>query len=185
MADLTPNQLRFCREYAACRNGVQAYLRAFGPTLADGRPRSYHGARTAASRLLADVDIQSEIDAADREHRRGCRVAAGRTLRELAAVAHADPGDLFIEGDDGSPVLRDWSTIDAAARKAVKSVKVRRKRKVDEQSREWEEESVTIQFHSKLPALEKLGRHLGLFSTTDAINQLLDRLDGEAANPPN
>ena len=40
----TAKQILFAAEYAADRNGVRAYFRAYGRCRADGTPRSYRAA---------------------------------------------------------------------------------------------------------------------------------------------
>lgn len=91
-----------------------------------------------------------------RAHERRCRVAADRVIRELAAVAFADIGDVLDE--DGR--LLPWSEIPPPARRAIARITVRRCRDGSE--------TVTVVMRPKLAALDKLARHLGLYRKAPA-----------------
>src|SRR5262245_23570980 len=119
---LTPNQRRFVSEYVVDRNGTRAYLRAFPGT-------GYQAARRSASDLLTNPDIRREVEAAAWEHARRCEISARRVLREVAIVAFADVGDVFdADPHTGLPTPRNWADVPPAARRAVQSVKVKRRR---------------------------------------------------------
>lgn len=165
---LTPKQRRFVEEYAASDgNAVQAYFRAFGRKNKDGKKRSYVGASVAATRLLKDASIAAELQAAQEAYAKAMRVSKMRSLRELAALAFADPDDLYEPDPDsnGLPRPRSWADIPAAARKAIASVKVKRKRlRAGKDKTEWEVEEVEYRLHSKTEALDKLCRKLGFYA---------------------
>lgn len=100
-------------------------------------------------------------------------------LREIAAIAFADIGEGFEPNPDGGmdrPV--PLSRMPPAARKAVRSVKVKRRLVKCKASGDLieEVEEVEYKFHSKLDALDKLCRHLGLFEADDTAddNSLTD-----------
>ncbi len=166
-ADLTPNQQRFCDEYVVDRNGVQAYFRAFGRLTSKGSPRSYRAAQVEASRLLSNPIIRKEIDAARTEHSRSCHVSARRVLRELVAIAFADPLDCF-GTDDSTGLLRplDLREVSPMARRTMGSIKITSK-------------SIEYRFHDKLNALEMLAKHLGLFDKGNALQQLIALIQNE------
>lgn len=166
---LTLKQRRFVEEYAASDgNAVQAYYRAFGRYTAKGTRRTYRGAQNASSLLLSNPIIQGEIAAANDEYARRIRVSKRKALRELAAVAFSDPDDVYEPDPDnrGLPTPRPWRDVPAAARKAIRSVKVKRKRLTsDKDDTAWEVEELEYRFHSKTDALDKLCKKLGLFDT--------------------
>jgi phage terminase small subunit len=172
---LSEKERRFCVEYAADPNGTQAYLRAFPGC-------TYHTARNAAARLLQKIAVQAELKAARNEYARRCRVDATRLLRDIANLAHADPGDVLENGPSGEPVLREWKTITPAARKFVAKVKMRRRRLVNknkpEDTTEWEVEDFEVQFRDTQIAQEKLCKHLGLTKEGAGLEQLLALLSG-------
>jgi hypothetical protein len=190
-SNLTPNQRRFVAEYAIDRNATRAYLRAF--------PRvTYDTAKNAAHRLLTNDNIRREIEAATREHARRCGISARRTLRELAGIAFADFGDLFdADPHTGLPRPRDWSDVPPATRRAVQSVKVKKRRIRSTRYKEGREtvteveevEEVEYKLHPKMDALKVLCEHQGLVKDAPALREALDRLreaDGEAqaTSPP-
>lgn len=173
--DLTPNQRRFVAEYAIDRIATRAYLRAFGGGVA------YKTAAEQARRLLEKPEIKAEVEAAIRDHARLCKVSALRVLREIAGVAFADVADAFADdAHTGLPAPRPLSQIPPGTRRAIQSVKVKRRRVRSDtrgDTREVEEvEEVEYRFASKLDALDKLCKHLGLTKDGAALEQLLGLL---------
>ena len=127
---LTLKQRRFVEEYSADGNAVQAYFRAFGRRTSKGKRRSYQGASKAADRLLQNDRIAAEIRAAQNAYASKVRVSKLRVLQEVAALAFADAGDVY-EADSRNgdmPTPRPWSDIPPAARRAIQSVKLKRRR---------------------------------------------------------
>jgi phage terminase small subunit len=154
---LTERRRRFVAEYLIDRNGTAAYRRAFPGA-------AYTTARTESSRLLANPNIRAEVDAARREHACRCRVSRDRIIRELAAVAFADIGDVI--GDDWRPL--PLTEIPPAARRTVARLSIRRAPDGSE--------SVSVVLCSKLAALDKLCRHLGLYRELPPLEVLLNAL---------
>lgn len=168
---LTLKQRRFVEEYAADPNGVQAYFRAFGRTTSKGSRRSYKSAQMAASRLVSNDIVAAEIEAAQAAWQKRVAVDKARVLAELAAIAFADPGDVYEPDPDnnGLPAPKKWGDIPPATRKAIQSVKVKRKRLAnDRDGTAWEVEEVEYRFHPKLDALDKLCKRLGLIAPDEA-----------------
>lgn len=162
---LTEKQRRFVAEYAADENAVQAYFRAFGRTTAKGTARSYRAAQVNASKLLSTAIIQQELEKAREEYAARVRVSKGRVLREVSAVAFADPADAFDPDPNGGPLLaRPLHKIPAATRRAIQSVKVKRRRIAGNGNEVYEVEEVEYKFASKLDALDKLCKRLGFYS---------------------
>jgi len=163
---LTVRQRRFVEEYAADPVAVQAYFRAFGRTTNRGTRRTYGGASKSALRLLQNDVIKAEIEAAQAAYERRTRVSKARTLREIAAIAFADPADVYAPdpANGGLPMPRPWDEVPVGARKAISSVKIKRRRLKDkgDEATEWELEELEYKFHSKDAALDKLCKRLGL-----------------------
>ena len=115
---LTPREQRFVAEYLVDANATRAYRVVF--------PQStYRAARVAASRLVAKANIAAEVKAARRAQQRRCRVGADAALRELAAVAFADIGDLV---DPATNQLLPIRRIPLATRRALQSFRTTRER---------------------------------------------------------
>lgn len=167
---LTTKQRRFVAEYAADGNAVQAYFRAFGRHTSKGKPRSYKSAQVASSRLLSNAMVAAEVEAANAEHAARVGVDKDRVLRELAALAFADPGDVYRAdpANDGLPTPRAWDDIPPAARRAIQATKIKRRRlKEKGEATQWEVEEIEYKFHSKTDALDKLCKRLGLYAAEE------------------
>lgn len=172
---LTENELRFAREYCVDHNATRAYQRAYPNT-------SYATAATQGYRLLKKPRVAAEVAAAEREHLRATGVTAKRVLRELAAIAFHDPVDVFESGSEGAPVPRAWGAISPRARRAIQSVKVRRKRVEGGDGQAWVVEEIDLRFHSKLDALSQLAKHLGLTQDGAVLRDVLDALSQRPAD---
>lgn len=159
--DLTERQLRFAAEYAADPNALQAYQRAFGPV-------AYHTARVEGPKLLLNPAIKAEIDAAREEYKRRVRVPAVRVLRALSEIAFADPVDAFEDSPIGGlPSPKPLGSIPPATRRAIASIKVKRRRLAGgggkDDVTDWEVQEVEYKFADKGAALDKLCRKLGFY----------------------
>ena len=143
----TEAQRRFVEEYVADCNGTRAYRVAYPSA-------SYAAARTNAGRLLALPAVAREVRAGRAAQRRRTRVTADRVLRELAAVAFSDIGDLF--DFSGRPIPVHF--LEPETRRAISALAVTR---VTDASG-IVSEKFHVRFRDKLRALELLARHLGL-----------------------
>lgn len=166
---LTESELKFCREYAIDHNGSRAYRSCF-PT------KSAETAKVNASKLLTKSNVCREIAAIKGEHLRATEITARRVLRELAAIAFQDPGDLYEADATGSPVLRKWNHLPPHVRRSIQSVRIKRRKVIGSDGQSGLIEEIDIRMHSKLDALDKLCRHLGLTQDGNAIKRLLDTL---------
>ncbi len=175
--NLTARQARFVQEYLVDLNAKQAAIRA------GYSPRS---AETNGNRMLRNAQVAAAVRVAKAERERRTEITSDRVLRELARVAFFDPRKLF--GADGQPLPIAELDDDAAAVVAGLEVSVAHN----------DDGTVTrvakIKLADKLAALEKLGRHLGLFekgtpgSAENPIAVLIRHAQGTAlpvvANPP-
>lgn len=161
---------RFVDEYILDRNGVRAYLAAFGRETASGRPRSYNAACVEASKLLKNPEVRKEIRAAQSESRKRCRVTADRIVNELAAIAFANMCDYFDMSADGPPQLLPIREIPSPARKALRRLSCKSK-----VARGVSIVTYEVQCHSKLAALGKLYDHLGM-GPENEVERLLSLL---------
>ena len=98
---LTVKQARFVEEYLVDLNGTQAAIRAG------------YSAKTAneqAVRLLANVSVAAEIEAAKAKRSERTKIDADWVLTRLAEEAVADIADLYDEDNNLKPV-KDWPLI--------------------------------------------------------------------------
>ncbi len=156
---LNPMQLRFAQEYMLDpSSGSKAALRAgYSPD----------SSRQAAVRLLADPRIKKIIQDEQNRVIETTGVTKDRILQELMKIAFADPSATITVDEDGEPVINPHGLSSAESAglevainttgskdKKVKSVSVR-----------------TIKPADRISALEKLGKHLGIFVDRHQIEE--------------
>ena len=149
MSDLTPKQQRFVEEYLIDLNATQAAVRAgYSPKTA----------KQQGQRLLTNVDVQAAVTEAKDRRAERTELAQDDVVRELATIGFANAGDFFDWGPDGVKVKeKDHLTVEQRAVVAEVSQTVTEKGG-----------TIRVKLHDKLSALEKLGRHLGMF--TENVN---------------
>ena len=149
---LRPKQARFVEEYLIDANDTRAATVA-------GYSRKT--AKQQGARLLTNVDVAAAIAQARVARSERVQITADRVLEEIAAVAFAHMGQYATWSDD-KVSLTDSSEVDP---RAVAEVSQRMTRYGN---------NVGIKLHDKLGALEKLGRHLGMWKDKDdAADQAL------------
>lgn len=160
MDKLTAKQQRFVEEYLIDLNATQAAIRAG------------YSEKTAASqgqRLLNNVEIASAVSVAQMARSKRTEITQDRVLAELAKIGFSDirkavkwgvsPHDSQDENADANglniyPVeLVSSATIDDDTAAAVSEVSLT-------------QTGVKIKLYDKLAALDKIGRHLGMFEGT-------------------
>lgn len=149
---LTDKQRRFVDEYLIDLNATQAAVRA---------GYSENTARSIGSENLGKPAVAAAIAEAQQMRAARTEITADRVVRELARVAFSDLRGIFTEnGHLIDP--RDWDSDIAAAIAAVEVVTSSRGEK-DTAGRPAVKYTHKIKVWDKISALEKLGRHLGMF----------------------
>ncbi len=146
---MSPLQARFIEEYLVDLNAAAAARRAG------------YSKRTAMQKgyaLLQMPEIQEAVTVAMQARSERTEITADQVLKELAKIGFANAGDFFEWGPDGITVKpqADLTPDQQAAVAAVSETKTEKGG------------TVKIKMHDKLGALEKIGRHLGMF--TDNVN---------------
>lgn len=150
---LSAQQAYFCLEYAEHFNGYRAALAA---------GYAERGARVSAVRLLTRANIRAEVQRCLEEKARRVKISGDRIVYEVAAVALADPAELY----DVQPerVLEDGTVVPARetlrllhrmperVRRAIQSIKHDPKTG----------QPIEVKLHDKATAQDKLLRLLGL-----------------------
>jgi len=146
----------FCHEYLKDLNATQAYMRVYPDASADS-------ARSSSTNLIANHSIAQRVKELTLERNGRTDNEADRIVKELQSVAYVKISDVFrFDGD--FLYARSFDNIPEEAQAAIESVEV---------VREKGEEAGTIlkiKFHSKLKALELLGKHQGMFNSKLQIN---------------
>lgn len=140
MPKLTKKQQAFVAEYLVDMNGTQAAIRAgYSPKTA--QPQS--------ARLLSNVMVQAALEKAFQKKVGRIEVTVDNVVEELRRIGFADVRS--VAGVTGGSVVAvnsdDWTPEEAAAVAELADTK----------------EGVRIKLHPKLPALESLAKHLGLY----------------------
>lgn len=145
MSEITEKQKRFCEEYLIDINGTQAAIRA---------GYSENTANEQASRLLTNVNISNYIEELRKAQQKRTEITADQVIKELAKVGFSNIQDYITD----SNLISDLSKTDKGKAAAVASVK-----KSVTRFDGGEKEVVEFKLWNKVDALEKLGRHLGIF----------------------
>lgn len=141
---LTAKQARFVEEYLVDLNASAAARRA---------GYSQKTAEWIGPQLLTKSHVQEYLQSAQRERSARTGITADRVIAEIAKVAFADPRKVMSWGPGGVELKDSESLTDADA--AIIS-------EVSE-SISQSGTSVKVKLHSKLDALEKLAKHVGVY----------------------
>ena len=148
---MTEKQKRFCDEYLIDLNATQAAIRAgYSPNTA----------REQASRLLSNVNVQTEVDKAMAKRSRRTGISQDRVIQELARIGFCKITDVA----DSNGKIKDNASEDDLA--CIESIKVKRSK--TENGAVSEEREVKIA--SKVKCLELLGKHLGMWNDKTTLN---------------
>ncbi len=159
MKPLTPRQARFVEEYLIDLNATQAAIRA---------GYSEATANREGSRLLSNADIAAIIATAMTKRSEKTDITAERVLREIAAMAFYDPGDLMIDteaGEDDPPAaVVDGRVIYGLRGPAdIKRLPGNLRRAIVGWG--WDRnQNFTVKLADKSKALDQLARHLSLYN---------------------
>lgn len=149
LPDLTPKQEAFAFAYLETGNASEAYRRAY-----DAESMSTEAVHVEASRLLDHPRVALRIDGLKDAQRRRHALTIDRVLAEYAKIAFADAE--LMSRVTSQAALADLTPDERAA--------------VAEVSETTTEHggSIRVKLHNKLDALEKIGRHLGVFEKDHA-----------------
>lgn len=152
MAGLTPKQAQFVREYLIDLNATQAAIRAG------------YSAKTAysiAEQNLRKLEVKAAIDKAMETRAERTQITADRVLEELALVGFFRLGECLRITPDGEPYL----DLSGATPEQLAAIAETQTEDVIEGRGEDSRtiRKVKVKFHDKLSALEKIGKHLGMF----------------------
>lgn len=156
---LTPQQTRFVQEYLVDLNAAQAYRRA-------GYKAKGRSADNSASRLLANVGIQTAIQAAMKKREERTHITQDRVLEELARIAFFDLRTLY--RPDGS--LKAMHELDDTAGAVLAGVDV-----VETTIKGQGDEPAQAEYVKKVKIPDKVGalglamRHLGMLKDKTEI----------------
>lgn len=136
-------EFKFVAEYLVDRNATRSAVCA-------GYKKT--SASAQASRLLKKSNVRELIDKGEKALAKRAEVKADEVISELKAIAFSNPMDYW-DFSTGRPRI-DLSRMTRAQASAISSIKVKPSMSGPE---------IDIRFHNKVQALEKLGKHVGIF----------------------
>lgn len=146
---ITPQQELFAQEYVKTLNGTQAAIAA---------GYSERSASAQASDLLNRPNVKARIIELKDRVREANAVTAQRVIDELAKVALSNIKHYVDAGNE----VKDLSEIPDEHGAVVSSIKVTKKTYEGENGSSTEK-TVAFKLWDKVAALDKLGRHFGIF----------------------
>lgn len=148
MAKLTAKQQRFVEEYLVDLNATQAAIRAgYSP----------HSAREIGCETLAKPYIQEFIGKAIAERSKRTGVNQDRVINELAKIAFANMKD-FAVWDEKGVKFKSNDELTEEDTSCVSEIT-----EVEVETDYGTKRTKKIKLYDKISALEKLGKHLGMF----------------------
>ncbi len=156
MGKLTLKQEAFCRAYIENGgNASEAYRRVYDVS-PDTKPNTVE---KRACELLKNGKVAGRIAELQAKHQKRHEVTVDRIVQELAKIGFANAGDYFKWGPDGITV-KDSRDLTEDQRSVIAEVS---------ETRTKDGGSIRVKLSDKQGALEKLGRHLGMFKEVREI----------------
>jgi phage terminase small subunit len=147
--ELTEQQKKFCREYMKDFNGTQAAVRA---------GYSKKSAGEQATRLLGNVNAQKFIKSLQEKNANKHEGLADEIVAELKKIGFSDIKK-FLDADN---TVKDISELPSELTTLVESIK-KVETEFGDEDHGGTKKSVQFKLHSKLDALEKLAKYVGLY----------------------
>ena len=144
---ITDKQRAFVDEYLIDLNATRAYKAVYKSCKKD------EAARVNSSRLLTNANVAAYLAQRQQELQQRTEITQDKVVQELAAIAFADIADYVqVKDHGGLPMVEITPTgdIPVSKRAAIASIK-------------QGNNGIEVKLHNKLDALDKLGRHLGMF----------------------
>lgn len=150
---MTNAQKIFCDEYLIDLNATKAYKVAY-PNC-----KKEETAKSAGSRLLTNVNVQTYIAEKMKEREQRTEVTQDMVINELAKIAFSDIRELY--NDSGG--LKNIKTLDNNIAGAISSLETFEEYEGRGDEREKTGDTQKVKLLDKTKALELLGKHLGMF----------------------
>lgn len=170
---MTPKKERFCKEYVIDLNGTQAAIRAGYSTKT---------AKEQAARLLTNVNVQARVKELQGAIGKRLDITAEKVVQEFAKIGFSNIQDYIEVGNE----VMDLKTIEPEKAAAVESITTS-VTEFGSGASAGTKTKRTFKLHSKVSALENLGKHLGIFekdNSQQAGNVIRVRFEDDGDNIP-
>ena len=158
---LNSREQRFVAEYPVDLNATQAAIRA---------GYSAKTAKQQGSRLLTRVDVASALAGKQERLERRLEVTKERVINELARIAFADIRSVVQWRADGQTAFTPTDELSKDETAAIEAFTVEKRVIPQKNDTPIEVTTYKVSMHSKIAALNALGKHLGLFTERIDIN---------------
>lgn len=175
---LTDKQERFCLAYIELDSASEAYRRVYD-VADDCDPNTIW---SNACQLKSNTKVAQRIGELRKAVAERAEITVERVAKELSRIAFANMDDFTSSDEDGNP--RVHLPDDRELMSIVSEVQVDTLR--GSKGEALSTERVKFKLYSKLDALEKLGKHLAMFTdkveqkhdVTDRLAKLAEEIDG-------
>lgn len=148
---VTEKQATFCREYLVDLNATKAAERA-GYLPSNARQRGYE--------LMQMPEVEAEIQRLMNDRSARTKITADRVLQELARIAFNDPRAIVSTDAGGNIVITPSEMLSEDDAACIQEIS---------QTTSAGGGSTKVKLYNKLDALEKLGKHLKLFTDVQEV----------------
>lgn len=170
---MTNAQKRFCDEYLIDFNATRAYKVAYK------RCKSDLTARTNASKLLTNTNVQEYISEKQKQIEQRTEITQDKVIQELANVAFSNGTDFaqIIEKEYEEKVFDEDGNIIGFKPKKYKCLELTKTEDLTEEQKsaiagiKQTANGIEIKTNDKVKALELLGKHLGMFKENVNLTQ--------------
>ena len=154
MAKLTPKQILFCKEYLIDRNATRA---------AEAAGYSKKTAYSIGWENLRKPEIQEQIGKEMEAREFRTEITGDRVLQEYALLGFSDIAHYIEIREDGQVTMKTFEEMPEHASRAIESISEDRIiRENPDGTQIIVHDKYKFKLHSKIHALEKLFKHLGL-----------------------
>lgn len=143
---LTKKLEQFCQEYLVDLNATQAAIRS---------GYSKRNATKIGHQVLQKHQVQERLAVLMNKRERKTEISQEMVLQELAKIAFSDLRNFVSWSVDGV-LVKDSEQISDEHASAISEI-------IDSKSGKDGDRNIRIKLHDKVAALEKIGKHLGMF----------------------
>ena len=155
---LTPKRALFCKEYLIDLSATRAAIRA---------GYSEKSAGVTGYQLLQQEAVMVEIQSLMDARAKRTEITADRVLKEYARVGFVDPRNIMQVDENGNMTVTASDLLSSDDAVCVSEI---------QQTVTENGGSLKIKLHNKMVALEKMGRHLKLFTDVQEVKHTFTQM---------